>query len=231
MNIKDFYTGLDKKKKIIWWICIGIIFLSILRVGIWSTRRGRTPTVKTFIKKLKSPNKNEKIYGIYNLGNLKVKEVLPEIEKIFQEDPNEDVKRVCAWSIAQIDFNKLLSYLDSSNKKIKEITFETIMKIDKNNVDYLVDRLDKEDKETKLKIISYINSPQHKDKLMKIVENGEEDIEVRKSALDKIKNMSKWEEVEASLWGLYYNEKNDEMKNYVYQTIKEMKEMQKKGGK
>ena len=39
---------------------------------------------------------------------------------------------------------------------------------------------------------------------------------------EKIKNMSKWEELEASLWGLYYHEKNDEMKKYVYQTIKEI---------
>jgi len=227
-KIVKFYRGLDKKKRITLWICVGVILLTILRVSIWSAKKSKNPTPKTFIKQLKSPNKNEKIYGIYNVGNLKIKEVLPEVEKIFQQDPDEEIKRVCAWSIGQIDFNKLLTYLDSSDKKIKEITFETIIKIDKKNIDHLINRFDKEDKETKLKILSYMKSPDYQDKLLKIVENTEEDTDIRKEALKIIKEKGKFEEIETQLWALYYNEQNDEMKNYIYQTIKEMQKGVKK---
>ncbi|MCM8804160.1 MAG: hypothetical protein NC833_02765 [Candidatus Omnitrophica bacterium] len=222
-RIIEFYKGLNQKRKVIFWVAVGIICLSILRVSIWSAKRNKTPTAKKYIKHIKSQDENEKIYGIYTVGNLKIKEILPEIEEIFQKDQNEQVKRVCAWSIGQIDFNKLLTYLDSSDKKIKDITFETILKIDKKNVDYLIERFDKEDIETKLKILSYMKSPEYQDKLMKIIENENEDINVRKSALEIVKNVCKWEEIETSLWALYYNEKNDEMKNYVYQVINEMR--------
>ncbi|MFN4226759.1 MAG: hypothetical protein ACK4F0_01275 [Candidatus Ratteibacteria bacterium] len=222
-KIVEFYRNLNKQKRIIFWICIGVIFLTIIRVSVWSTKRNKAPTTKTFIKQLRSQNKNEKIYGIYNVGNLKIKEALPEIEDIFQKENDEEIKRVCAWSIGQIDFNKLLTYLDSPDKKTKEITFETILKIDKKNIDYLINRFDKEDTETKFKILDYMNSPSYQDKLMKIVENEKEEIPVRKKALDILKEKAKVEEIETSLWALYYREQNDEMKNYVYHVINEMK--------
>lgn len=227
-KIIEFYKGLNQKRKIVFWVAISIIFLSILRVSVWASKRNKTPTAKKYIKHIKSKDKNEKIYGIYTVGNLKIKEVLPDIEEIFQKDQNEEIKRVCAWSIGQIDFNKLLTYLNSSDKTIKNITFETILKIDKKNIDYLIERFDKEDTETKIKILSYMKSPEYQDKLMKIVENENEDINVRKSALDIVKNIGKLEEIETSLWALYYNEKNDEMKNYIYQVIKEIQKGVKK---
>lgn len=227
-KVIEFYKNLDKKKRVIFWVCVGIIFLTILRVSIWTAKKGKTPTPKAFIKQLKSQNKNEKIYGIYNVGNLKIKEALPELEEIYQKENDEEIKRVCAWSIGQIDFNKLLTYLDSSDKKTKEITFETILKIDKKNIDYLINRFDKEDIETKLRILDYMNSPLYQDKLMKIVENDKEDFSVRKKAVDILKEKAKFEDIETSLWALYYREQNDEMKNYVYQVINEMKKGSKK---
>lgn len=227
-KIIEFYRKLEQKKKIIFWIAVGIIFLSILRVSVWALKRNRIPTAKAYLKYLKSPDKDEKIYGIYTIGRLKVKDALPEIEEIFKNETDEKIKRVCAWSIGEIDFNKLLTYLDSSDKTIKYITFDTILKIDPKNIDYLITRFDKEDTETKLKIISYLGKPEYQDKLMKIVEDENEEINVRKNALEKVKSFAKWEEIETSLWALYYNEKNDEMKNYVYQVIKEMQKGAKK---
>ncbi|MCM8785151.1 MAG: hypothetical protein NC827_07905 [Candidatus Omnitrophica bacterium] len=227
-KIVEFYRNLNKKKRITFWVCVGIIFLTIVRVSVWSARKDKTPTTKTFIKQLKSQNKNEKIYGIYNVGNLKIKEALPELEELYQKESDEEIKRVCAWSIGQIDFNKLLTYLDSSDKKTKEITFETILKIDKKNINYLIDRFDKEDIETKFKILDYISSSEYQDKLLKIVENEKEEIPVRKKAIDILKEKAKFEDVETYLWALYYREQNDEMKNYVYHVINEMKKRSQK---
>ncbi|MGB9677375.1 MAG: hypothetical protein ACPLZ9_02045 [Candidatus Ratteibacteria bacterium] len=224
----EFYNTLNQKRKIVFWVTIGIIFLSIIRISTWSAQRNKTPTAKKYLKYLKSNDKNEKIYGIYTIGNLKIKEVLPQIEEVFQKEPNEEIKRVCAYSIGQIDFNKLLSYLDSPDKTIKNITFETILKFDKKNIEYLINRFDKEDKETKIKILSYMKLPEYQDKLLKIIENENEDIYIRKCALDNLKSFGKYEEIETSLWALYYNEKNDEMKNYIYQVIKEMEKGVKK---
>ncbi|HOK56921.1 MAG TPA: hypothetical protein PKV21_00320 [bacterium] len=227
-KVIEFYKGLNKQNRIIFWVCVGVIFLTILRVSIWSAKKDKTPTAKIFIKQIKSPNKNEKIYAIYNAGNLKIKEALPDVEDVFQKENDEEIKRVCAWSIGQIDFNKLLTYLDSSDKKIKEITFETILKIDKKNIDYLIERFDKEDTDTKFKILDYMNSPEYQEKLLKIVENEKEEIPVRKKALEILKEKGKPEEIETPLWALYYNEQNDEMKNYVYQIIKEIQKRGKK---
>jgi HEAT repeat protein len=227
-KVIDFYKSLNKQNRIIFWVCTGIIFLTILRVSIWSAKKDKTPTAKTFIKQIRSQNKNEKKYGIYNAGVLKLKDALPEIEDVFQKENDEEIKRVCAWSIGQIDFNKLLTYLDSSDKKIKEITFETLLKIDRKNIDYIIGRFDKEDVDTKLRILDYINSPEYQEKLLKILENDKEEIQVRKKALDILKEKGKPEEIETSLWALYYNEQNDEMKNYIYQIIKEIQKRGKK---
>jgi hypothetical protein len=224
-KVIDFYKSLNKQNKIIFWVCVGIVFLTILRVSIWSAKKGKTPTTKTFIKQIRSQNKNEKKYGIYNAGVLKLKEALPEIEDIFQKEDDEEIKRVCAWSIGQIDFNKLLTYLDSSDKKIKEITFETLLKIDKKNI---IGRFDKEDTDTKFRILDYMNSPDYQEKLLKIVENDKEEVPIRKKALEILKEKGTPEEIETSLWALYYNEQNDEMKNYVYQIIKEIQKRGKK---
>ncbi|MCM8772770.1 MAG: hypothetical protein NC926_04890 [Candidatus Omnitrophica bacterium] len=220
-KIIDFYRALEKKKKIVFLIASFVLFLSILRVSLWAIRRNKTPTPKIYLKYLKSPNKEEKKYGIYIAGNLKIKEILPEIEKIFLQDEDLELKRISAYSIGQIDFNKLLSYLDSSDKTLKEITFETILKLDRKNIEILINRFDKEDKETKLKILSYMKSPAYQDKLLKIIENKDEDLEIRQKALGLIKDVGKWEEIEVSLWNCYYEEENPEFKKNIYDTIKE----------
>lgn len=223
----EFYKALNKQRKIVFWVCIGFIFLSIIGGFIRTAKRKNIPTSKVFIKQIKSEKKPEKIYGIYSAGNLKINQALPLIEEIFNKEQDPEIKRVCAWSIGQIDFNKLLSYLDSNDKTIKEITFETLLKIDKKNIEYIIGRFDKEDEETKLKILSYMVEPRYEDKLMKIVEDEKETIPLRKKSLEILKKIGT-SEIETRLLALYYNEKNDEIKNLLYET---MKEIQKRGEK
>ncbi len=227
-KLVEFYKNLNKQKKIIFWVCIGIIFLSTLRIPVSRIKQRNIPSARRFIKQLKSPNKNEKIDAIFTIGKLKIKSALPEIEDIFQKDPDIKVKRYCAWSIGQIDFAKLLTYLDSPDKTIKEITFETLIAIDKKNIDYLIDRFEKEDEETKFKILSFMNSYEYQDNLIKIIENKNEEVSIRKKALEILKDVGKWEEIEVSLWALYYNEEDMEMKNFIYEIIKEFQKRSKK---
>jgi len=227
-KIVEFYRNLNKQKRIILWVCIGIIFLSILRIPISRAKNSRIPTAKTFIKQLKSENEKEKIDGIFSIGKLKIKEALPEIEDIFQKDPDPKVKRYCAWSIGQIDFNRLLTYLDSKDKTIKDITIETLLSIDKKNIEYLINRFEKEDTETKLKILSFMNSYVYQDKLLKIMEDKNEEISVRKKALEILKDVGKWEEIEVSLRALYYEEENGEIRNLINEVIKEFQKRSKK---
>ncbi|MCM8818307.1 MAG: hypothetical protein NC915_02350 [Candidatus Omnitrophica bacterium] len=227
-KIVEFYKNLNKHKKIAFWICIGLIFLSIIRIPITSARRRQTPSLKYFIKNLKSEKKDEKIDAIFSCGKLKIKNALYEIEEIFQKDPDIKVKRYCAWSIGRIDFNRLLTYLDNSDKIIKEITFETILKFDPKNIDYLINRFEKEDTETKLKILSYMASPTYQEKLLKILEDEKEELDVRKKALEILREKGNWEEIETSLWALYYGEKDYDMKNLIYQVIKDFQKRGKK---
>lgn len=226
-KIIDFYKGLSKERKIVFWVCIGVIFLSILGGSLRTAKRKNIPTAKGFIKQIKSEKKPEKIYGIYSAGVNKINEALPLIEEIFNKEKDPQIKRVCAWSMGQIDFNKLLSYLDTDDKATKEIVFETLLKIDKKNIQYIINRFDKEDEETKLKILSYMADPKYEDKLMKIAEDEKEPISVRKQSLEILKKVGT-SSIEARLLSLYYNEENEEIKNLSYET---MKEIQKRGGK
>lgn len=227
MNITEFYKGLDKTKKIIFWIAIGIIFLSVLNVFIWKAKIKKLPTEKKIFKQIYLPDKKKKIEGIYAIGKLKKEKYLPEIEKIFESTDDPEIKRVSAWAIGKIDINKLKGYLDSQNKKDKRLIIETLLKIDKNNIDFLVDRFSEEDKDTKLYIMSFMEKEKYADKLMDIAEDTDQQQDVRIKALDILKKVGK-SEFEPRLWNLYYNDSDEVVQREAYKTIKEIEKRGKK---
>jgi len=219
MNAIEFYKGLDKKKKIIFWVAVAFIFLSILKVSLWRVKSKRIPTEKKIFKQIYLPDKKKKIEGIYAIGKLKKERYLPEIEKIFKRTTDPDIKRVSAWTIGVIDINKLKSYLDSQNNEEKRIIIETLLKIDKDNIDFLVDRFSKEDKDTKLYIMDFMEKEKYADKLMDISENTEEEKDIREKALSLLEKVGK-SEYEPRLWNLYYNDPEEEIQKAAYKTIK-----------
>lgn len=227
MNITEFYKGLDKTKKIIFWVAIGIIFLSVLNVFIWKAKIKKLPTEKKIFKQIYLPDKKKKIEGIYAIGKLKKEKYLPEIEKIFESTDDSEIKRVSAWAIGKIDINKLKGYLDSQNEKDKRLIIETLLKIDKNNIDFLVDRFSKEDKDTKLYIMSFMEKEKYADKLMDIAEDTDQQQDVRIKALDILKKVGK-SEFEPRLWNLYYNDSDEVVQREAYKTIKEIEKRGKK---
>ncbi len=227
MNLIEFYKGLNEKKKIIFWVAISIIFLSILRVSVWKVRTKKTPTIKKIFKQIYLPDKKKKIEGIYAIGKLKKEKYLPEIEKIFKRTTDPDVKRVSAWAIGVIDINKLKSYLESQNKEEKEVVIETLLKIDKNNIDFLVDRFSKEDKDTKLYIMDFMEKEKYADKLMYISEDKDEEKEIREKALSMLEKIGR-SEYEPRLWNLYYNDTDKDIQKAAYKTIKAIEKRDKK---
>jgi len=221
MNAIEFYKGLDKGKKIIFWVAVAFIFLSILKVSLWKVKSKKIPTEKKIFKQIYLPDKKKKIEGIYTIGKLKKERYLSEIEKIFKNTTDPEIKRVSAWAIGEIDINKLKSYLDSQNKKDKRIIIETLLKIDKNNIEFLLDRFSQEDLNTKLYIMDFMEKEKYADKLMDIAEDTDEERVIREKALNMLEKVGKIE-YESRLWNLYYNDPDQDIQNIAYKTLKKI---------
>lgn len=221
-NIKEFYLNLTKEKKIIVWVAVFFIFLSIFRVTLWSSKKKKIPTSKTFITQMKSENKKEKMVGIYGVGKMEIKEALTSLKEIFENDPDPQIKRVSAWSVGKINIDELVKYLDSDNKLIRDITIETLLKLDRKNLVYIINRFDKFNTDEKVKILSYLTEKKYESKLMDIAEDTEEEKEVRKKALENLKKIGT-HQIESRLWNLYYNDEDKEIREISYQVIQEMR--------
>ena len=227
MNTIEFYKGLDKGKKIIFWVAVAFIFLSILKVSSWKVKSKKIPTEKKIFNQIYLSDKKKKIEGIYAIGKLKKERYLPEIEKIFKNTTDPDIKRVSAWTIGVIDINKLKGYLDSQNNEEKRIIIETLLKIDKNNIDFLVDRFSKENKDTKFYIMNFMEKEKYADKLMDIAEDKDEEIVIREKALSLLEKVGK-SEYEPRLWNLYYNDPDQDIQKAANKTIEEIEKRGKK---
>jgi len=227
MNTIEFYKGLDKGKKIIFWVAVAFIFLSILKVSLWKVKSKKIPTEKKIFNQIYLSDKKKKIEGIYAIGKLKKERYLPEIEKIFKNTTDPDIKRVSAWTIGVIDINKLKGYLDSQNNEEKRIIIETLLKIDKNNIDFLVDRFSKENKDTKFYIMNFMEKEKYADKLMDIAEDTDEEIVIREKALSLLEKVGK-SEYEPRLWNLYYNDPDQDIQKAANKTIEEIEKRGKK---
>jgi len=223
-KLKNFYNGLPKKKRIIFWVSIAFIVLSFVEIGIWKKTRSKIPTKKLYLKKLKSPNLQEKKSAIYGVGVKNMKEAIPALKEIIEKDPDPTLKRIAAYSLGRIDRDKLLGYLSSQNKEIRDIVIETLVKLDKKNIDYLIENFDDFDIDMKFKILFYVekySKPYYQDKLMNIAENKDENSGIRKKAITLIGKIGN-REVENRLWGLYYSEKDEKIKKIVKDVIEKI---------
>ena len=224
-KIKFFYQGLTQKRKITFWIAIGIIVLSSFRVVIWKSSRRNIPKPGKYIKQMKSTNEDEKLSAIYGAGVTGMKKSVSALEEILEKDPDVKTKRVAAWSLGKIDKNKLVEFTGSQNKEVKSIAIETLIKLDKNNISYLLEKFSHEDVQTKFKILAYIQSFQDKkyeENVMGIAENSDEQMAIRKKCLEILKDIGT-PEIESRLWNLYYNDEEKEIKNLAEKTIKSIK--------
>lgn len=224
-KIKNFYNSLPQKKKIIFWVSIFFIIFSFLEIGIWKKTRRKILTEKFFLKKLKSPNPQERKLAIYGVGVKKMKEAVPVLEEIIEKEKDPQLKRVAAYSLGRIDNDKLIKYLSSQNKEVRDIALETLVKLDKKNIDYLLENFDDFGKDIKFGILSYVerySKSSYQDKLMDIVEDREENIGIRKKALSIIGKIGNKNLVER-LWDLYYSEEDENMKEEIKNVIKKIK--------
>jgi len=231
-KIIAFYKGLSQKNRIVFWVCVVIIILSLFAVGrtIYRATVSKNPTIENYMKQIRSKDPAQRETGVYTVGLYRVKEMADTLEKIIKEDPEPKIKRVAAWSLGRIDINKLAKLLDSQNKDTKDIAMDALIKLDRNNVSYLMDRFGNEDIETKKKIIGIVDSlkkPEFNDKLMEIAENQQENDEIRLLALDVIKNTGTMD-LEGRLNAIFYNDPDMQMKEAAKQTLDFIKNKEKK---
>ncbi|MCM8762353.1 MAG: HEAT repeat domain-containing protein [Candidatus Omnitrophica bacterium] len=226
-KIKRFYNGLSKKRKVIFWTCIGIFSLSIIRISVWYATKGVSTSSRYYLKKLYSQNPEEKKFAIYEVGRMGLNQSIPELEKILRQEVSPDIKRAACWSIGRIDKEKLVALLDTTEKETKEIVMEALLKLDRNNISILLDRFSTEDEETKFKIIAWAEKSKDRDvylELLKIGEMKEETISVRKHSLEIATKNLRFIDTESTLWNIYYNDPEKEMKEFAHTLIKELKE-------
>jgi len=226
-KIRKFYGELSKQKKTIGWICLAVFFISVIRLAVWQAGKGGLPGPKSYIKKLASKSPEEKKFAMYEVGRREMKTALPALEKILTEDPSEDMKRAACWSIGKIDINRLTSLLGGSQKEVKYIIMESLIKLDKGNVSILMDRFSSEDEESKLKILAYADAAGDEaaaGRMMEIAEDKQEYPAVRKAALETAIKNSSGTDIESRLWNIYYNDPNDEMKQFAREMLKKLEE-------
>jgi len=224
-KLKDFYDKLPKNKKIVLWISVAVIILSIISVPIRISSRKEKITTKTYLKNLKSPDKYEKRDAILAVGIVKLKEAIPILEEIMEKEP--EFKELAARSIGKIDFNKLLSMLESKNKEVKFAAMDAIIGIDKENISYLLEKFPEEDTETKLKILSFMKNEKYQEKVLSLAENQKEPVEVRKKCLEILKEIGT-ESIETRLWGITYKDSDEGVKNLAKETIEYIRGKEKK---
>ncbi len=227
-KIRKFYGGLSRQRRTILWICLAVVFISIVRLAVWQSRKGGLPGSKSYIKKLASDSPEEKKFAIYEVGRREMKPALPALEEILTEDSSDEMKRAACWSIGKIDLNRLLSLLGSSPKEVKYIIMETLMKLDRNNVSVLMDIFSSEEEDVKLKILDYAAGSAAGEavygRIMGIAEDKRESLKVRTAALETAVKHASGADMESRLWNIYYNDSDEEMKQFSHALIKELKE-------
>jgi len=229
-KLKKFYNGLSKQRKIVFWVCIGIFVISVTRISVWYATKGSSPRPGYYIKKLSSEDPSEKKFAIYEVGRSGLKQALPELEKILKEDTAPDIKRAAAWSIGNVDKEKMISLLGTTEKETKDIVMEALLKLDRNNIYILLKRFPSEDVATKYKILSWAEKSKDRGVYNEILKIGKEKTEspvIRKEALQIAAKNIPFSELESTLWNLYYNDTEKEMREFSYTLIKELKDKKK----
>ena len=225
-KLKEFYGKLSQKRKIIFCVCIAVVFLSVLRVIVWKVKKGNMPTARTYMRELRSSNKEEQIMGIFGVGVTNNKKAIPVLEQIIKEESDLRVKRAAISSLGKLDKNKVIDILNGDNNKAKLLAMEALITMDKENISLIFSKFPDQDEETKtgmLTLLEKMKNPEYQDHFIHIAENRSEPVGVRAKALSILKDTGS-RDVENRLWNIYYSDSNEKMKKLAKETIKAIKE-------
>ncbi|HOJ39215.1 MAG TPA: HEAT repeat domain-containing protein [bacterium] len=220
-DIRIFYQRLTRQKRIIFWVTVAVIFLSLLRFGVWIGTRNKRPTPKTYLKQLRSRNKDARLSAIYSAGRLGLKDTVPVLVEIVETDPDVHVRRMAAASLGRLDQDKLFELFNSQNRQTKDLALETLAKLDKKNVLRLFDKIEQQDKETQGKLLDYassLNEPELAEKLLSFAEDTKKPLELRTKCLELLKTKATLE-MESRLMNLMYNDPEEEVKKLAKEVI------------
>jgi len=238
---RDF-SDFSPKKRAVGFISIVIIFLCLLRVIVQSTHRGDKVDTKKYLKELKVTEEEKRRDAILKVGLAGVKEAIPILENILENDPDFDIKKEAAFSLGRLDRERLFSKLSGGSKEVKAATVDGLMKLwllsqnrkvnsaaieternindpNEGNIDAIFDNFSTFDDATKLEILRYINDQKFEDKVVKIAENTGESFEVRKKSLEILQSIGTARIVER-LSSLAQNDLNEELKKIAKETYK-----------
>ncbi|MCM8768487.1 MAG: HEAT repeat domain-containing protein [Candidatus Omnitrophica bacterium] len=229
-NFRVFYEKLTPKKRIIFWVTVAVILLSLLRFGVWLGTRSKRPVPKTYLKLLHSKDKGARLNAIYSAGKLGLQETVPTLVELVETDPDPQVKRMAAASLGRLDENKLFELFNSQNEQVKDIALETLAKLDKRNIIKLFDEISSQNEATQMKLLDYsasLDEPDLNEKLLTLAEDTGKAVALRLKCLRLLEKKAS-PEMESRLMNLMYNDPEEEIRKLVKEVIAVLRGGQKK---
>jgi succinoglycan biosynthesis transport protein ExoP len=150
----------ERKKRSIFRKIFPVIFLTVLIMSVGCSKSSNpylNPDIKDYLKNLKSSNIVIQRDAIYKLGQLQVKDAVPEMINLLTQGPGE-VKPDIIEAIGKIGdkmaVNPLVAMLNDDNPRVREKAIEALGKIgDKRAVPALVSILEQKDKKSESEVL------------------------------------------------------------------------------
>jgi len=158
---KSYYRYPEKRKKrTIFKKIFLALFLTVLMTSMGCSRCSNpylNPDVKEYLKNLKSSNIVIKREAIYKLGQLQIKEAVPDMIVLLYEDSAE-ISPVIIEAMGKIGdeaaVKPLIAMLGKDNARVREKAIEALGKIgDKRAVPALISILEQKDKRTEGEVL------------------------------------------------------------------------------
>jgi len=225
-KVTSFYRSLSREKRIIFTVASALIFLSLLRAGVWVSSRFNAPTPNKYVKQLKNPNKGARMEAIYAVGTYGVKKAIPGLKNMLEKDSDPQIRRMAAISLGRLDKEYLVSCLASADPAVKDIAIDALMQLDKQNLTTIMERFKDEKKEGKLKLLGYLAKQpdaRYAEVLLQRAEDTAEDMAVRLKCLEILRDAAT-ADMAPRMLNIYYNDTDEGLRKAAQETVKFVKE-------
>jgi len=224
-------------------VAIIFISLVVMPVGRM-LMKPRKPGTRTYLHNLSSNDKQKKCEAISWVGGRGVTKAVPILVGILEKDSDSEVRKKAAMSLNMLNQELLHEKLNDEDVKIKESIVDALLEtethmakmttlaetqkvveskgqktpIPGDNLNFLVDKFTSLDSASKGKVLAFIqssgNSQKYEEKILTMVEDTNESLDIRKKGLE-ILWYTGTGAVSSRLTALTYTETDLEFKNWT----------------
>jgi hypothetical protein len=214
------YRKLNKQQRIILFVCVGIIFLTVVRIGVWKASKNPRISPRGYVRNLRSPESKTRLEAIQMVGTMRIVSAIPKLEALILSDPDESVRLAAAWNLGILDKPKLLALLKTGDTKTRLLVMETLVKFGKENLSHIEDLMDDSHNEIRLAALSALANAgsQYGEKILQYAEDTEQESSFRVACLLALQRAGGPEMV-TRLFTIYYNDPDPEIKKIAQETM------------